>query len=216
MSPIPDTEETRERLTRVASEVFAQRGFQAATIKEITDSAGVNVASVNYHFGDKLGLYREVLRHSLLPSHFGASAAGKPAEERLRAFISDFVKTMMLGEGRATWCGRMMAHELADPSPALAQIVEEMIRPNHQWLREIVAALTDLPPQSETARLCAQSVTAQCVHWFHGQPVLAQLWPELKLKDPGQIERLVEHIFGFSLAGIRAIKETHPAKRARS
>jgi len=215
MSPNSETEETRERLMRVAGEVFAERGFQAATIKDITERAGVNIASVNYHFGDKLELYREVLRHSSPRVSFGAGAASAPPEERLRAYISDFVKTMLVGEGRSAWCGRMMAHELADPSPALAQIVEEMIRPNHKWLREIIAALTGWPAQSETARFCAQSVTAQCVHWFHGQPVLAQLWPEFELKDPEKIEQIADHIFAFSLGGIRAIQTAHNAKSAK-
>ena len=57
---------TRSRLVEIAGEIFAERGFESATIKEITTGARVNVASVNYHFGDKLGLYSEVLRAALL------------------------------------------------------------------------------------------------------------------------------------------------------
>ena len=53
--------ETCDRLLEVAARLFAARGFKDVTIREICRSARANVAAVNYHFGDKLGLYREVL-----------------------------------------------------------------------------------------------------------------------------------------------------------
>src|SRR5579871_3621280 len=57
-----EKQETRRRLLEAAGEVFADRGFHAATIKEITDRAGASLASVNYHFTDKAELYAAVLR----------------------------------------------------------------------------------------------------------------------------------------------------------
>src|SRR5260370_1351185 len=56
---------TRDKLLEVAEQVFADRGYQAATIREIFVRAGANVAAVNYHFGDKLRLYTEVLQQSV-------------------------------------------------------------------------------------------------------------------------------------------------------
>ena len=46
---------TREKLLDVAGRIFADRGYRAATIREICLAAGANVAAVNYHFGDKMG-----------------------------------------------------------------------------------------------------------------------------------------------------------------
>ena len=54
-------DEARQKLIRAAGQVFAEVGYDAATVRQITDRAEVNVASINYHFGDKLHLYREVL-----------------------------------------------------------------------------------------------------------------------------------------------------------
>jgi AcrR family transcriptional regulator len=68
LTSIPSSKSSRdcrETLLGVAGEIFAERGYEAATIKEITDRAGVNVASVNYYFRDKLSLYIEVLRQGL-------------------------------------------------------------------------------------------------------------------------------------------------------
>jgi AcrR family transcriptional regulator len=52
-------------LLEVAGPIFADRGYQATTIREICAGAEANVAAINYHFGDKLGLYTEVLQQSM-------------------------------------------------------------------------------------------------------------------------------------------------------
>ena len=56
--------DTRQRLIEAAGEVFAERGFRAATIRDIVERAGANIAAVNYHFGDKENLYVEALSAS--------------------------------------------------------------------------------------------------------------------------------------------------------
>ena len=58
---------TRDKLIEAAGSVFAERGYRAATIREICRRAGANVAAVNYTFGDKMGLYTEVLRCRSFP-----------------------------------------------------------------------------------------------------------------------------------------------------
>ena len=56
---------TRNKLLEAAGQVFAEHGYHSATVREICMRAGANVAAVNYHFGDKLELYTEVLRRSV-------------------------------------------------------------------------------------------------------------------------------------------------------
>jgi len=63
--PPLETRETRDRLLEEAEPLFAERGFEATSVRDITAAAGANLAAVNYHFGGKDKLYREVFRRRL-------------------------------------------------------------------------------------------------------------------------------------------------------
>ncbi len=58
---------TRTRLLDVAEQLFAQRGIDATSLRAITAAAGANLASVNYHFGSKDALFREVVARRIGP-----------------------------------------------------------------------------------------------------------------------------------------------------
>jgi TetR/AcrR family transcriptional regulator, regulator of cefoperazone and chloramphenicol sensitivity len=57
-----ESSDTEKRLLDAAGEVFAEFGYRAATVRQICEKAGANVAAVNYYFRDKEGLYLAVLR----------------------------------------------------------------------------------------------------------------------------------------------------------
>src|SRR6202165_3085969 len=104
---------TREKLLEVAEQVFAKHGYQAATIREICVRAGANVAAVNYHFGDKLGLYTEVLEQSARAAQIEAVRNAldqtAPPEDILRAVIRARLRGVCRG-GLPDWQFRIMVH----------------------------------------------------------------------------------------------------------
>ena len=59
--------DTKERILNVAELLFADRGFPATALRDITSEASVNIASVNYHFGSKEALLAAVLERRLRP-----------------------------------------------------------------------------------------------------------------------------------------------------
>ena len=106
-----------------------------------------------------------------------------------------------------------MLHELAQPTPALAVVVENLIRPNSRVLCAIVGQILDRPPLDETTRLCAHSIMAQVVHHLHARPVIALLWPDLKA-TPETLDKIANHITEFSLAALHAFRKSPHAKRS--
>ena len=58
---------TKERLLDKAEALFAQKGYHAVSVREITAAARCNMAAVNYHFNNKKNLYLEVFRSRWVP-----------------------------------------------------------------------------------------------------------------------------------------------------
>lgn len=204
---------TRQRLLDAAGEVFADLGFRTATVRDICQRAEANGAAVHYHFGDKEGLYAEVVRYA----HSCALAqhpTGEPAQiaklkpvEQLRTFVYAFL-CRLLDAGRPAWHAKLMAREMVEPSHVLDRIVEEAIRPQMMMLVAIVRAVAgvELPPA--TMRRTTASVVSQCLFYHHARPVIGRLFPDLVF-DADETLALAEHITAFSFAGIQRVAKAH-------
>lgn len=204
-----DPQGTREKLLKAAAEVFAETGYDGAAVREICARAGTNIALVNYYFGDKLGLYAEVLQHSVRSSHVDAirgalEQKGTP-EQILRAVIRARVRGIATG-GLADQQLRIVIHELGRPTPAIARVVKNIARPVYERVLALIGEIIGLAPDHEKTRLCAHSVMGQIMLYALARPFLTRLWPELKM-TPEQLERIADHIADFSLAYLRNVKE---------
>jgi TetR/AcrR family transcriptional regulator, regulator of cefoperazone and chloramphenicol sensitivity len=200
--------ETRERLLKAAARLFADRGFKKVTVREICRTAHANVAAVNYHFGDKLRLYREVLQAAIDAMRATSDAArragdGRTADEKLRRYLQVYLRRV-LDSGSDTWIHRLINRELADPTPALDMLVDQVLKPRIEYLSGVVAELLHCPPDDERVMRCVTSIQSQAVFYLPN-PLAARLGMTLKLK-PGEIDALAHHIVEFSLAGIRAVR----------
>ena len=133
--------QTRARLLDAARQVFSQRGFQGATVREICRRAEANGAAVNYHFGSKDGLLAEALNFAPLAALQKVNASESP-KVRLRLFIRDFMLMLLDEKNPSSQC-RILARELVDPTPALDKIVREAIAPLHEFLGKLVRRILD-------------------------------------------------------------------------
>lgn len=210
---IKKSEDTKDRLIKAAGEVFAERGFRSATVREICSRAGTPLGAMNYHFRDKRGLYAAVLEHShrsameKYPPKLGLRDGEETPAEKLRSFVHTFL-LRILDKGVPAWHMKLMAQEISDPTDILGQVVESSVRPLYRYLVSIISELLneDKPPEKEERDeifLCAMSIVGQCLHHHTGKRVIAALHP--KSFDPGDIERIADHITRFSLAGIREL-----------
>ena len=203
-----DSAETHRRLLETAAIVFAEHGFAATTIRMICGRAKVNVAAVNYHFGSKEALYREVLRHvrrcayEKYPPTYGLTADSTP-EERLHAFVRSFL-LRTLGDEQNRVFGTLTMREMVEPTGALDMIIEEGIRNLFGELLGIVGTLLGADVDAETVESCSRSIIGQCVFYLFGRPIITRMSPEQKFtKD--DIEKISSEIVDFSLNALNGI-----------
>jgi AcrR family transcriptional regulator len=178
-----------------AGEIFARDGFARATIRKICSRAGVNIALVSYHFGDKEGLYIEVLKHYRAKAHeeyppdLGMDDTSSP-EQRIGAFIRSLT-FRLLKPGSSSCFWQIFAREFIEPTAAFDTMVEETIR---------LAG----PGVAETALMrCAASIVGQCLYYRNSRQVISRLVGRGSFAVK-EIEEISDHITLFSLSALRS------------
>ncbi len=200
-------EPSRERILSAAGPVFAEKGFESATIREICAAAEVNVAAVNYYFGDKQRLYLETVR---LASEARIEQIAPP--ERLAStpaeiHLYDHVRTLlerMLGSEQVPWQVKLLMREVLQPTEACRELVEEHFRPRFEYLQGLLDNW--LPPEVPTyrRRQIALSVVGQCVHYRMAGEVIALLTPEEDRRQYHSLDQLAFHITTLTLASLQS------------
>jgi len=211
----PSAEDPRHRILSAAGPEFAENGYESATVRDICLAAGVNIAAVNYYFGDKKRLYIESVKHAHqqraaevpLPE-----ASGRPATERLHDFI-DTTLQRMLGFSEQPWQGRLMLREVLQPTEACREMVEDYVRPH---FAKLVAILDELCsgrlPQAELRRV-AMSIIGQCFLYRAAGEVVEMLVPRAEIDLLHTPKQLADHITRFSLAALGAAAPLPEASR---
>lgn len=202
--------DVRNRLLEAAGPVFSEKGFEKATVREICQKADVNVASVNYYFGDKEQLYLEVI---CLAKEMGVSRAPLPewspetsAEQKLRDWVITLVRRM-LGTGELSWSNHLIMREVLRPTKACGHLIQELFRPFVNIADGILLEMLgdEIPPYRRMQ--CIFSIAAQCQFYrVSGGMVSLMLGSEEQAAhyDP---EHLIEHILQFSLAAVKNLKQ---------
>jgi len=202
--PLP--ERTRERLLNAAGEVFAERGFRRATVREICRRAQVNIASVNYYFKGKEDLYADVLEFAYRQARqkypeSDPSAQGDTPQRRLSQFVR-ILLLRILDEGRPAWFGKLMAREFVEPTGALDRVIERAILPLHQSLGALVREIVGDRTGDAEIRRHVFSILGQCLFYRHARPVIAKLYPDVRF-DAAEIERTARHIATVTLSAMK-------------
>jgi AcrR family transcriptional regulator len=194
--------ETRTRILDAAQALFVAHGFEATSMRMITGDAGVNLAAVNYHFGSKDVLVREVLKRHLQPLNAqrmqaldaAEAAAGNQPVKPHRIVDAFFSSSLDLASGSAA--GRefmqLLGRTFTEPSPTVREYLAEEYAPVIGRFRDAFCrALPTVPVEDILWRLHfmlgAIALEAGTVWWegelFAGEPDWKKLqaypWPKL-------------------------------------
>jgi AcrR family transcriptional regulator len=207
---------TREQLLETAGQVFSEKGYDAATGKEICERSGANAAAVVYHFGGMENLYKEVIleaRRRLAPSEALAAAVTQATDpkSKLTAFIA--LLAAKLAGSSSTWAVRLISREMISPTPIFDEIRNKEMRGRAAILRGIVSELTQLPEDHPAvARACINIMAPFGVILLITPQRIERAFPVLSF-GPESMDELTRHMVEFALGGLEAIARDARATR---
>ena len=201
-------EETRERILSAAEELFAEKGFEASSVRDITSRAQCNIASVNYYFGNKEKLYGETAHRLLsdLREHQISQLRrkldqipGADLEDFLRSFARGFIDPLK-DDSRSHLFLLFFAREMLDPHLPPKLFFGEFIGPLMAFTTPVLMKLAP-PLNRHQAILCIMSIVGQLHHRLKTRGFIPKGVPAIPALDS---DSYLEHIVQFSAAGIRA------------
>ena len=205
---------TKEALLEAAKELFTLKGYSAVSTRELADKAGVNLGSIQYHFGSKANLFVDTTRelmgerkerlHAFTRQEVPSSKEDAAVETC--KFINALLEDMLDIEGPDA-C-RLMHREIlgaTSQDPELFEllvtsITDEFIKPLDDYLSSLLSVVS---PKADTATISSlvNSVVGQCVYYVTHKPFLERLsGRELSTKE--SIQNITRQISEFSLRGL--------------
>ncbi|HZP27471.1 MAG TPA: TetR family transcriptional regulator [Acidimicrobiia bacterium] len=200
--------ETRARLLDAAERLFAARGLDAVSVRDITDLADANTAAIHYHFGSKQDLIAAVLERR-------AAAMGRRREELLdelerqsavglrevvqAAIVQPTAELVAEGEGGRNYVAFLAA--LGSHAELMALVVDVYDPYTERCLRALERVTPDLPPDVLLQRF---AVGKDLVNRLLGQPRgQVQLWVERQRPGSGRVaDGLVDLLVGIFSAPV--------------
>jgi len=195
---------TRQNIVRAATDLFAEKGFDGASVRAIVTKARVNQAAINYHFKGKDGLYLEVLKSAVEAFTRDDADAGKhdalPREEALRSFVHQQLRPLLARDEMSRYI-RIFAWESVRPSKVLRQFMASNAAPFMTRAVDLVRRF--LPPHaSDQDALCgAIWLMGQCSVFVRNREHFTQPPFGLKLDD-AFVDRLTDLVTGLALRGL--------------
>lgn len=204
---------TRRELIRAAVRLFASKGFTETTVREICARANsANINAVNYYFGSKEGLYREILKKLfsvIEKEEYNQKIKNKELspEKRLKEYIKSHCR-LYYGTGEiARDYISIFAAEMTGPSSHLDEMIENHLKHQTEEFLQIIGSLLGPKTPNAIIKNCAISIIGQISYISLTWQMFHRLFP----KHPEMSryhEKFAQHIYEFSLGGIDSVRKS--------
>jgi AcrR family transcriptional regulator len=207
------TADTKGLILDTAEVLFAEGGFASTSLRTITARAGVNLASVNYHFGSKEALIRSLFERRITPMNRkrlslldGLRGQHEGAAIPLGALIDAFMRPA-LGLARDTQQGgavflRLLGRSYTEPSTTLQEAIRVMHEPVIEQFKSAFAeALPQLPSEEFYWRM--HFMVGLLAYMMSGTDMM-RLVASCRRSDPMDTDAMIRRLRVFLSAGMRA------------
>lgn len=200
-----DGEVTHARILQAAGELFATTGYAETTNKAIAAHAEVDLASINYHFGNRSGLYQAVLieAHRRLMNIADLRRlidSGRSPTSKLQELIEQMVKSST--QEPQSWQLRVLAREVLAPTSHLQVLFKDEALPKIVLIKQLLSEITKIPAEDPAMSQCLLSVGAPCLMLLVGGRSFPGPLQEVFHMPPQVIS---DHLYQFALGGLKAI-----------
>jgi AcrR family transcriptional regulator len=209
-----DGEATRIRILEAAGELFATLGFAETSNKAVAAKADVDLASINYHFGSRNGLYQAVLgearrRFLDIADLQRIVQDEQAAPEKLRALTELVVRKA--ARGRESWHLRVLAAEALAPSSHGQEVLHPEKALKLTLLKQLFSEITGIPPEDPSLIPCILSVTAPWAMLLIGPRGGHGALRDI-LDMPGDV--VSTQLYSFTLAGLQEVGRQYRQRAA--
>ena len=201
-------ENTKERILETAEKLFADKGYNSVSIRDITQSAECNVAAVNYHFGNKENLYFDVFRQRIIPkmTHFRSQIEEYltnhddiTLEAVIRAFVTVSINNNIKNTKDDVF-NKLLSSEKQRPTKVKEIIVNEALVPFYENLMDLFKPHFPSDMDELKIKLNILSIMSMVLYFSHSQMTVAGFTG--KAYDEEFINEFIEHTVTFTLNGL--------------
>jgi AcrR family transcriptional regulator len=198
--------EKRERLLKAAGEIFAEHGFKGTTIKNISEHANTNIASVNYHFRDKETLYREVLHYAIEQCRHRYLLSDENVKEtpvqRVNLELHRYAKAMFQDE-MTRWQAKLFFREFIKPTVGIAELIREAHEPHLKAIEALIKDAIGSDAHHKEVRFSTYSAIFLCYCFFILKMDVMGVKADDRLEaGPREIADLISQ---FAIGGMQAL-----------
>jgi len=200
--------DTKNRILEKAEILFAEKGFNGVTIREVTAAAKCNTGAVNYHFQSKKNLYVEVFRSRWIPRELKMYDHLKDALEKVEApSPATVIKTVAeaylegpLSDEELRRHRQLIIKEINNPTEVFEMVADQTLRPLFEYLRERLHPYLPSHLDEESLILDIMSIFGVLLYFTYSRPMISRVMG--RRYDPEFKARLVNQVVRFSLEGL--------------
>jgi AcrR family transcriptional regulator len=188
----------RQRLIDVATEIFSERGYDGASVREICAKADANIAAIKYYFGGKEALYREIIetpRQRLLATVPLFTDPVLTALEAFRICYLGMLEPLRLGR-RGLILMRLHHREMTEPT-GLVEIGPQSMETHYRGLVGVLCHHLGLADADPDLHILAFALIGLCHGQMLGHAVEPTLIANLE-RDPTVVERIADRLAGYA------------------
>ncbi|OEU66612.1 MAG: TetR family transcriptional regulator [Desulfovibrio sp. S3730MH75] len=204
-------EETRQKLLLVGARLFAVNGFKGVSMRNLAKEADINIATVGYHFGGKLGLYEAILqdvidhRHDFFPSREDLAAqitmleSSEISKSGLVRWYFGFIINAIIADPQIEWASLIISRELAAPSELYPLLERDLFTPSFEGLTVLLGAAVGGNVSLEERSIMGIALMGMVFKYAHPRMVLSRIgWEEYTPENIAKVtDVLCRRIIGF-------------------